>query len=393
MKRNLKLSGRFALTSVAAAALCFATPWASALGLGPVGCQVVARRSPAGRDRCHQLERRGTGEPAHPGGAARVVSRGERRLQPGIAQHAGHARPAARWAPVRSPRQRPWCPGAVRRRDSRDVVGDGAAWCASTRCCSDPPATIRATAPPTPAATSTATGPTTSPVMSGAPAEPTNIPSAAARAASKRQTREAARLAVRERLAAARAERGRQCAEPQSRCCRCAGTERCRSRVRRRRIPGRCGRHAFKDRLAHPRPASRSIRCSLRCSVPTRTPSWADNMNRLKSGAVLSVPSAEAAQGIGNDAARQTITAQSADFGAYRQRLAGAPMATQSETAFAASRAARCRHRWRTARRPLRPHPTSSRSAKAHRPARQPAPKPWWPGSASSRRPARAWPS
>src|SRR5271154_7585807 len=34
LKRNLKLAGRFALTSVAFAALCLTSPWASALGLG-----------------------------------------------------------------------------------------------------------------------------------------------------------------------------------------------------------------------------------------------------------------------------------------------------------------------------------------------------------------------
>jgi pilus assembly protein FimV len=52
----------------------------------------------------------------------------------------------------------------------------------------------------------------------------------------------------------------------------------------------------------------------------------ADNMNRLKSGAVLSVPSAEQAKQVGVAEAREVIQAQSADFAAYRQRLAaGAP--------------------------------------------------------------------
>ncbi len=46
------------------------------------------------------------------------------------------------------------------------------------------------------------------------------------------------------------------------------------------------------------------------------------NMNRLKSGVVLSVPDAESAKGITAPEARQVIQAQSADFGAYRQRLA-----------------------------------------------------------------------
>lgn len=48
-----------------------------------------------------------------------------------------------------------------------------------------------------------------------------------------------------------------------------------------------------------------------------------DNMNRLRAGAVLSVPSADAAKAIAPAEAREVIQAQSADFGAYRQRLAG----------------------------------------------------------------------
>ena len=47
-----------------------------------------------------------------------------------------------------------------------------------------------------------------------------------------------------------------------------------------------------------------------------------DNMNRLKAGVVLSVPSADEAGKVAPQAAREVIQAQSADFGAYRQRLA-----------------------------------------------------------------------
>src|SRR6185295_15234389 len=53
-----------------------------------------------------------------------------------------------------------------------------------------------------------------------------------------------------------------------------------------------------------------------------------NNMNRLKSGVLLSVPSADAAKAITPGEAREVIQAQSADFGAYRQRLAsGVPEA------------------------------------------------------------------
>jgi pilus assembly protein FimV len=56
-----------------------------------------------------------------------------------------------------------------------------------------------------------------------------------------------------------------------------------------------------------------------------------NNMNRLKSGVVLAVPSAESAQGVTTTEARQVIQAQSADFGAYRQRLAANVPAAKPE--------------------------------------------------------------
>ncbi|MGH8847812.1 MAG: type IV pilus assembly protein FimV, partial [Polaromonas sp.] len=50
------------------------------------------------------------------------------------------------------------------------------------------------------------------------------------------------------------------------------------------------------------------------------------NVNRIKSGAVLDVPSAEAASVISSSEASQTIVAQSKDFNAFRRKLAeGAP--------------------------------------------------------------------
>ena len=53
-----------------------------------------------------------------------------------------------------------------------------------------------------------------------------------------------------------------------------------------------------------------------------------NNMNRLKSGVVLAVPSADSVKGVTQTEAKQIIQAQSVDFGAYRQRLAtGVPEA------------------------------------------------------------------
>ena len=57
------------------------------------------------------------------------------------------------------------------------------------------------------------------------------------------------------------------------------------------------------------------------------------NMNRLKSGVVLAVPSASTANSVPAPEARQFIQAQSADFGAYRQRLAGAVPNAKAEGA------------------------------------------------------------
>ncbi len=56
-----------------------------------------------------------------------------------------------------------------------------------------------------------------------------------------------------------------------------------------------------------------------------------ENMNRLKSGAVLSMPSAAEASSVGEAEARDIIVAQSADFDAYRQRLAGGATAVASD--------------------------------------------------------------
>ncbi|MEY2688730.1 MAG: hypothetical protein RL375_2928 [Pseudomonadota bacterium] len=62
-----------------------------------------------------------------------------------------------------------------------------------------------------------------------------------------------------------------------------------------------------------------------------------NNMNRLRTGAVLAVPSAEQAGAVDVAEARKFIQAQSADFNAYRQRLAGAVPAAQ-DSADAARR-------------------------------------------------------
>lgn len=64
-----------------------------------------------------------------------------------------------------------------------------------------------------------------------------------------------------------------------------------------------------------------------------------ENMNRLKTGAVLKLPGAEAARVVPPVPARELIKAHSADFGAYRSRLAAKAQEAVSEPA--ASRQAR----------------------------------------------------
>ena len=57
------------------------------------------------------------------------------------------------------------------------------------------------------------------------------------------------------------------------------------------------------------------------------------NMNRLKAGAVLSVPSTGLVQEVRPPEARELIQAHSADFGAYRERLATAAPKAEQDTA------------------------------------------------------------
>jgi len=58
------------------------------------------------------------------------------------------------------------------------------------------------------------------------------------------------------------------------------------------------------------------------------------NMNRLRAGVVLAVPGADTVKAIAPAEAREVIAAHSADFGAYRQKLAqGAPAAATGEPA------------------------------------------------------------
>jgi pilus assembly protein FimV len=65
-----------------------------------------------------------------------------------------------------------------------------------------------------------------------------------------------------------------------------------------------------------------------------------ENMNRLRAGQILSVPSADAAKSISNAEAREIVLAQSVDFNNYRAKLAGQVAASDPQQAAASKQSA-----------------------------------------------------
>jgi len=174
----------------------------------------------------------------------------------------------------------------------------------------DPPATARAPAPSTaPAMAAASPAPETArPVAQPRPA-PARVPSAEPAAPSAKSTEP--RAVASQRAAAAPATK----AGPES------GDEyRVRQGDTLSKIAGRTQRSGV------------SLDQMLVALYRANPQAFMDNnMNRLKSGVVLAVPSAESANATTASEARQVIQAQSADFGAYRQRLAGAVPAAKTE--------------------------------------------------------------
>ncbi|MEP6740631.1 MAG: FimV/HubP family polar landmark protein, partial [Caldimonas sp.] len=176
----------------------------------------------------------------------------------------------------------------------------------------DPPPAIRAAAPiPAPSGT------TSSPVISAAPPAPAPLAPAAPMAMTPREAREAAREAARaearERRAAARSSATEPRASEDT-SARAAGADEYRVRS---------GDTLSKIASRTQRPGVSLDQMLVSLFRANSSAFMGNNMNRLKAGVVLSVPSTEAAQAVTAGEARQTIVAQSADFGAYRQRLAG----------------------------------------------------------------------
>ena len=318
MKRKLKFSGRFALTSLAAS-LLLASPLASALGLGRLSVQsslgevlraeievtsltpeeqasLRIRVAPPESYRAANVDY----NPVLPSTRASFEKRADGRLFVRLVSDRGVQEPF-----VDVILEISWATGRLVREYTLLF---------------DPPATIRAGATPAP-------GTTTSPVISAAPPAPSPLPPTD-RPPSAREQREAARAEARERKAAERkAAAEAKEAAPAARAPATASTGasegvsgdeyRVRSGDSLSKIAGRTQR---------PGVSLDQMLVSLFRANPNAFSG--NNMNRLKAGVVLSVPSAETAQAIPAGEARQTITAQSADFGAYRQRLAASTQGT-----------------------------------------------------------------
>ena len=289
MKRKLKFSGRFALTSLAAS-LLLASPLASALGLGRLSVQsslgevlraeievtsltpeeqasLRIRVAPPESYRAANVDY----NPVLPSTRASFEKRADGRLFVRLVSDRGVQEPF-----VDVILEISWATGRLVREYTLLF---------------DPPATIRAGATPAP-------GTTTSPVISAAPPAPAPLPPTAGRPPSAREQREAARVEARERKAAERkaAAETKEAAAPATRAPATAsagasegfsGDEyRVRSGDSLSKIAGRTQR---------PGVSLDQMLVSLFRTNPNAFNG--NNMNRLKAGVVLSVPSAEAAQG------------------------------------------------------------------------------------------------
>src|SRR5580765_7350574 len=326
LKRKLKFSGRFALTSIAAAMLTLASPWASALGLGRLSVQSALgeamqaeievtsmtveeqanlriRVAPPEAYRAANVDY----NPVLPTTRATLQKRGDGRLYVRLVSDRGVQEPF-----VDVILEISWATGRLVREYTLLF---------------DPPAAQRAPA------TQAQGGTTSSPIISAAPPAATPLPPATAPAPSAREQREAAareqraardaqreaeRQAAKERKAAS-ATRPAEEASP-----RTAGSD-----VDEYKVQSGDTLSKIAGRTQRPGVSLDQMLVALFRANPSAFAG--ENMNRLKAGVVLSVPSAEVAQGVAPAEARKTIVAQSADFGAYRQKLASSTLTPQAE--------------------------------------------------------------
>ncbi|HTJ07787.1 MAG TPA: FimV/HubP family polar landmark protein [Caldimonas sp.] len=330
MKRKLNSRGRFALTGIAAA-LCLASPLASALGLGRLNVQSALGEVLRAEIEVTSLtpeEQASLRIRVAPPEAYRAANVDYNQVLPGT-RATFEKRPDGRlFVRLVSDRgvQEPFV----------DVILE-ISWATGRlvreyTLLFDPPATIRAGAQPAP-------GTTTSPVMSAAPPAPTPLPQTTAM--TKAEQREAARAEARARREAqkaaaadARASREEAApAAPRNAATTTAATDAAGSGASEDEIKVRSGDTLSKIAGRVPKQGVSLDQMLVALFRANPSAFSGNNMNRLRAGVVLSVPSAETAQAVQPVEARKTIVAQSADFGAYRQRLAEATLASGGEAA------------------------------------------------------------
>ena len=308
MKRKLTFSGRFALTGVAAAALVLAAPTAWSLGLGRLQVQsalgealraeidvtsLTPEEASNLRVRIAPPEAYRTAgvdyNPVLPGTTAELLRRADGRPYLKLSSDRGVQEPF-----VDVILELNWATGRLVREYTLLF---------------DPPVTARAT-PPAP-------GPATAPTMAAAPPPPALAPSA--------------------RPAERRPAPTRPIAEPAPSPAASPAPSVAAAREPRAASPG-ADEYKVKPGDSLSRIASRTQRPGVSLdqmlvSLYRGNPDafLENNMNRLKAGVVLAVPSAESAKGVSATEAHQVIQAQSADFGAYRQRLASGVSAARPE--------------------------------------------------------------
>lgn len=323
MKRNSKFSGRFALTGVACAALVLVASDSWALGLGRLTVQsalgesiraeidvtsLTPEEASSLRIRIAPPEAyRAAGvdyNPVLPGSSAVIQKRSDGRQFLRISSDRAVQEPFVdvilelTWSTGRLVREYTLLfdpPTSVRSPAAAAAIASAAA-------ATSPPVAV---APP----------PITAPVMSAAPPAPPPTPSELAAATAKPSRPPVVAKApmpepaapVEPRLAARDAEPG-------------ADEYRVKSGDSLSRIASRTQR---------PGVSLDQMLVSLYRANPQAFVE--QNMNRLRSGVVLAVPSADTAKSVSVSEAKQVIQAQSADFGAFRQRLAGAVPEARAE--------------------------------------------------------------
>jgi pilus assembly protein FimV len=304
LNRNFAISGRFALTGVAAAALCLATQGAWALGLGRLQVQSALGEALRAEIDVTSLT------PEEASNLQVKVASPDAYKAAGVDYNA--VLPATKVTLERRTDGRPY----LRLTSDRgvqepfvDVILE-INWSTGrlTReytLLFDPPTMARAPAPSTAPAMAAAT-----PSPAPAPARATPVPAARPPSAEPASKPEPRAVATAPRNAAPATQAG-----PES------GDE---YRVRQGDTLSRIASRTQRTGVSLDQMLVALYRANPQAFI-------GENMNRLKSGVVLAVPSAASAGAVSNSEARQVIQAQSADFGAYRQRLAGAVPAAKTE--------------------------------------------------------------